>query len=132
MSVLLSAEVTGEVTAFVDNPDVSSQVYEGFTPIINQLCVGFYPVPYLCSDMAEHMWNVDNVYTSELCEVSGYYSSSRKNPFELSANSDGLSVRVPEKEWMEPMFSRSTLDPYVDRLHWVIDEDHPLPPKLSS
>ena len=45
ISVVLTSDVTEEVTAFVDNPDPSAYVYEGIVPIINAINMGFYPTP---------------------------------------------------------------------------------------
>jgi len=35
LTAMEQEEVTTEVTSYVDNPDLSSDVYDGFTPIIN-------------------------------------------------------------------------------------------------
>lgn len=59
LSTAVSAAVTTKVTSYVDNPEVSDLVYDDFTPIVNQIDVGFYPVP-LVSSIAEHMKVVDN------------------------------------------------------------------------
>lgn len=59
LSTTVSAAVTTKVTSYVDNPEVSDLVYDDFTPIVNQIDVGFYPVP-LVSSIAEHMKVVDN------------------------------------------------------------------------
>ena len=45
MSALSAQEVTAEITSWVDNPDLSDTIYDGFTPIIKQIDVGFYAVP---------------------------------------------------------------------------------------
>ena len=45
LSALSAQEVTAEITSWVDNPDLSDTIYDGFTPIIKQIDVGFYAVP---------------------------------------------------------------------------------------
>lgn len=64
VQVLSSAQVTSQLTTLVPNPDVSSYVYDGFTPIVQTLCVGFYPVPCL-SNATEHMAAVDQYTLSD-------------------------------------------------------------------
>ena len=58
---LSSSEITAELTTYVNNPDTSSTIYDGFTPIIKSISVGFYPVPFL-SDFSSYINTVDNEY----------------------------------------------------------------------
>ena len=45
INVVLTTDVTQELTTYVDNPDPSAQVYDGLVPIINAIDMGFYPTP---------------------------------------------------------------------------------------
>ena len=58
LSTYVDVEVTANLTTMVDNPDISSDTYDGFVPIIHNLYAGFYPVPQV-SDFVEHMDAVD-------------------------------------------------------------------------
>lgn len=61
-SKLISVNVPQEVTAEISTV-ISTQpedIYEGFTPIVKQLNVGFYAVPHV-SDFYQHMENVDQM-----------------------------------------------------------------------
>ena len=69
VSVDLTSMVNMELTTLVDNPDISSYIYEGFTPIIKKIYMGFYPVPYLCTDFIKYMNDVDQYDLS----VQPYY-----------------------------------------------------------
>lgn len=44
MSAALTAQVTAEVSTYVDNPETSSTVYDDI-PVINKIDFGFYVVP---------------------------------------------------------------------------------------
>ena len=61
VSALSTAEITAELTSYVPNPDTSAYVYDGFTPIIKSISVGFYPVPQ-ASGFVKYMDTVDNEY----------------------------------------------------------------------
>ncbi len=52
------------LTAYIDNPNLSAYVYDGFTPIIKNINMGFYPVPNL-SSFVPYMNDVDNMALSE-------------------------------------------------------------------
>ena len=56
-----TVEITAELTSYVPNPDTSTYVYDGFTPIVKSISVGFYPVPQ-ASAFVEYMDTVDNKY----------------------------------------------------------------------
>lgn len=60
LSALSSVEVTTDVTSYVDNPDISDDVYEGFTPIIKSIDVGWYATPQV-SGFNEHIAEVDSM-----------------------------------------------------------------------
>ena len=47
INVVLTTDVTQELTTYVDNPDPSAQVYDGLVPIINAIDMGFYPTPQI-------------------------------------------------------------------------------------
>lgn len=47
-----------ETSAWVDNPEVSDQVYDGFVPQIKNLDFGFYAVSQLCG-FDEFMAEID-------------------------------------------------------------------------
>lgn len=51
--------VTADVQISTVNPELSSNIYDGFVPTIMSLNVGFYPVPQLC-DYVPYMQEVDN------------------------------------------------------------------------
>lgn len=60
LTVQLTSEETGEVTAYVPSQEISDQIYDGFTPIIQKLDVGFYAIPRICSDYNAAMTDIDN------------------------------------------------------------------------
>lgn len=60
LSTTISKKVRTKLSAYVENPNVSSDVYNGFTPIVKNINVGFYPVPQLCS-YVPYMDEVDNM-----------------------------------------------------------------------
>ena len=43
----MTSNVTTEISVEVPNPDLSDYVYDGFTPIIKNIEVGFYPTPMI-------------------------------------------------------------------------------------
>lgn len=59
LSTSYKEEVSTEMSAYVDNPNVSDDIISGFTPIIKSIDIGFYPVPQLC-DYIPYMDEVDN------------------------------------------------------------------------
>jgi hypothetical protein len=58
LSTTLSKKVKAQLSSYVENPNLSDYVYDGFTPIIKNLNVGFYAIPQLC-DYFEYMDEVD-------------------------------------------------------------------------
>lgn len=62
--VELTANVTKEVSAYVPSPNISDQVYDGFTPIIHNIDVGFYAIPRLKSNYNLAMNDIDNMNDS--------------------------------------------------------------------
>lgn len=58
LSAVLTADVTTDITVEVPSPNLSDYVYDGFTPIIKNIEVGFYPTPLLCS-FVNYMDDVD-------------------------------------------------------------------------
>jgi len=45
LSTTLRKNVTETVSVYVENPNISDYIYDGFTPIIKNLNIGFYAVP---------------------------------------------------------------------------------------
>ena len=75
VSAALTSDVTTSVTAYVDSPWISDDVYEEFAPIIKRIDVGFYPTPTM-SSFDSYMHNVDNAYTDQTWSSQGYISST--------------------------------------------------------
>lgn len=115
MTATLTSLVTGKVETLVQNPDLSAEVYNGFTPIINSLELGFYPTPAM-SDFNEYIAEV-NSYEEECGPVSGYISSDH---YDLSVGADGTSCVVPSDYWCSQTTTSSNVFPYYDRIHWKI------------
>lgn len=124
VSATLSSVVTGEVTEYVDNPDLSDYVYDGFTPIVNSITLSLYPVPSL-SDMTEYMAEV-NQMPDEQGQVSGYISSeSYLSGWKYYIDEEGhqqrrLSSLEPADYKYEATTISGSIFPYVDRLIWKI------------
>ena len=108
-------DTVSTVTSIVENPDISDDVYEEFAPIINQINVGFYPVPMM-SSIPLHMKEVDQ-YAHEFYEISGYISCDKYG-----------------RETSGVIDSYDTIHPYVDRLIWRIDSEstNPFPDNIYS
>lgn len=49
LSTMMRTETSVEVSSYVDNPEVSDQMYDGFVPQVKSLDFGFYAVDQLCS-----------------------------------------------------------------------------------
>lgn len=45
LSTTMTQQVTAQLSTMVENPNLSDYVYDGFTPIIKSINVGFYAVP---------------------------------------------------------------------------------------
>jgi hypothetical protein len=45
LSTMIEKEITGKLTSYIENPDMSDYIYDGFVPIAKNITVGFYPVP---------------------------------------------------------------------------------------
>ena len=60
LSTTYQQKVNVTLSTYVDNPDLSDTVYDGFVPIIHSLDVGFYPVPHV-SDYVPYMTEVDEL-----------------------------------------------------------------------
>lgn len=58
LTIQLTANVTNELTTYVDSTDTSSYVYEGFVPMIQAIDMGFYPTPHISSHVP-YMEEVD-------------------------------------------------------------------------
>lgn len=58
LSTWQQQEVSVETSAWVDNPEVSDQVYDGFVPQIKSLDFGFYAVDHL-SGFSEFTAEID-------------------------------------------------------------------------
>ena len=59
LSTTIQKQVEVELSTYVENPNLSDYTYNGFTPIVKTIDVGFYPVPQLC-DYIPYMDEVDN------------------------------------------------------------------------
>jgi hypothetical protein len=59
LSTTLYKKVTTTLSTYVQNTNLSDYVYDGFTPMIKNINVGFYPLPQLC-DYFEYMNVVDS------------------------------------------------------------------------
>lgn len=68
VSAYIWKEVTESITTPVPNPTLSDTIYDGFIPIIQQLNVGYYPVPQE-SSYVEYINEIDNYPLS----VQPYY-----------------------------------------------------------
>lgn len=58
LSAIMTKPVTADIQISVVNPDLSTNIYDGFVPTIHSFEVGFYPVPHQC-DYAPYMQEVD-------------------------------------------------------------------------
>lgn len=128
VSAALTSEVTAEVTSYVDNPDISDDVYEEFAPVIKKIEVGFYPTP-LISGFEEYMYEVDNVLPDKIYKELGYISSkSYTSAYEEYVAEDGsissrISAIIPNAPHKSQIVDvHETIAPYKDRLIWKIDE----------
>ena len=128
MSVLTSEMVCTEVSTYIPNPDISSNIYDGFTPIIKTIDIGFYVTP-TPSDFVEYMEAVDTIYRNEIYPISGYISShAYDNVYaDYYDESTGkmekrLSAVVPLDYQYHQTTIYDTLSPYKDRFYWRIDE----------
>lgn len=128
VSVLTSEMVCTEVSTYIPNPDISSNIYDGFTPIIKTIDIGFYVTP-TPSDFVEYMEAVDTIYKNEIYPISGYISShAYDNVYaDYYDESTGkmekrLSAVVPLDYQYHQTTIYDTLSPYKDRFYWRIDE----------
>lgn len=62
LSTTYQKKVDVTLTAFVDNPNISNETYDGFVPIVKSIDAGFYPVPQV-SDFVQYMDDVDKLDT---------------------------------------------------------------------
>lgn len=58
LSTTMQKKVIAELSTYVQNTNTSDYVYDGFTPIVKNIDIGFYPVPQLC-DYVPYMDKVD-------------------------------------------------------------------------
>ena len=145
VSAILTTWVTADVTSYVDNPDISSTVYDDI-PIVNKIDFGFYVVPQK-HDIEEYIQSVDNgafgphVHNS----LSGYISSDVylcsapiviPDPYLPFAEGEGEPLSTCQSSaFVNPLQTSvdyydhvdwdCTLAPYVDKLYWKIDIDSP-------
>lgn len=130
LSTMVSAAVTSEVTSYVPNPEISDLVYDDFTPIINQIDVGFYPVP-MVSSIAEHIEVVDTQYKEEYSNISAYVSSTSYISGVVEYEDEHHNIQscltslTPADMIYEVVDSDSTIYPYTDRIIWRIDAASP-------
>lgn len=45
LSTTMQKKVIAELSTYVQNTNISDYVYDGFTPIVKNIDIGFYPVP---------------------------------------------------------------------------------------
>lgn len=127
VSATLTSNVTADVTAYVDSPEISDQVYDEFAPIIKSIDVGFYATPRM-SSFDSYQQDVDHVYTDITAAGLGYISSSSyTSAFETYVDDEGitrqrLSSVTPDDMHYENVDTYETIAPYKDRLIWKIDE----------
>ena len=127
ISAELTSQITADVTAYVDNPEISDYVYDEFVPAIKKIEMSIYPTP-TPSSYEEHISIVDSQYDDSIYQMSGYISSlSYTSAFEDYIDDDGnlqsrLSSVYPN-DWQEELVDTyETIMPYKDRLIWKIDE----------
>lgn len=60
LSTTMSVETTATLSTLVENTNLSDYIYDGFTPIIKNINIGFYAVPQLC-DFVPYMNAVDEM-----------------------------------------------------------------------
>lgn len=60
LSTTIQKEVTEKLTAYVENPDMSDYVYDGFVPIAKNITVGFYPTQDI-ENFKSYMEEVNNM-----------------------------------------------------------------------
>ena len=119
VSATISNNVTADITSYIDNPEISDQVYDEFAPIIKRIDIGFYPTPIMSSFRA-YQKEVDETYADVISIASGYISSTS---YTSSYYVDGrLSSITPNDLIIEPTDTYESIAPYKDRLIWKIDE----------
>lgn len=126
VSATLTSDVTANVTAYVDNPEISDQVYNDFAPIIKRLDVGFYPTP-MVSSFDEYISKVDTEYRDVTYKAQGYISSeSYASSYAIYIDEEGRTLSVlssvdPNDMKYDNVDTYETIAPYKDRLIWKID-----------
>lgn len=58
LSTTMYKKTMATLSTMIENPNLANCIYDGFTPIIKNINVGFYAVPQLC-DFIEYMDEVD-------------------------------------------------------------------------
>ena len=56
----MTSNVTADLTAYVDSPEISDQVYDEFAPIIKRIEFGIYLTPVM-SSFEKYMFIFDGV-----------------------------------------------------------------------
>ena len=126
VSATLTSNVTADLTAYVDSPEISDQVYDEFAPIIKRIEFGIYPTPML-SSFEKYMTKVDSEYEDITYKTQGYISSERYiSSYATYEDEEGktlsvLSALTPEDMKYENVDAYETIAPYKDRLIWKID-----------
>ena len=59
LSTTIISSFQTTLSTYVDNPNLSDYIYDGFTPIVKNLSIGFYPVPQT-SNYIEYFTEVDS------------------------------------------------------------------------
>ena len=59
LSTILSTETSGELTTYINDPEISDEIYDGPIPLIHEIHTGWYGINNLCADMEQEMDNID-------------------------------------------------------------------------
>ena len=129
VSAFLEKEVQVEVTSYVDDPELSDEVYDDI-PIIDKISFGLYVVPQK-HDIKQYIQSVDNgaFGEHEHYDVSGYLSSEEYLSGGPDVTHDGYNAPISSfnepvsciNDYSDKITWNCTLAPYVDKLYWRID-----------
>ena len=147
VSAMFNRNVTSQITSYVDNPDVSADIYDDM-PYVNKIDFGVYVVPKKY-DIQEYIQSVDNgdFGSHYNYDVSGYISSLSymssgidmlSDPYVSSDVANGYPLSICEygnankplstiDDYYDKVDWNCSLAPYVDRLYWRIDGDIIMP-----
>ena len=142
VSATLTSYVTKELTAEVDNPDISGLIYDD-VPYINKIDFGMYVVPR-SKDIQSYIQSVDNGLIEPHVDssISGYISSRSyisspmtmlSDPYVVADPLCGYPLSICEygasydkplstiDDYYDKVDWKCSLEPYVDKLYWRID-----------